>query len=61
MKKHPLRRQGGLEGMEAQLERLLADAGEHVNASYDVDKLCRGAFMQRMRALSRKKGDRLKY
>ena len=58
---HPFDRRKGLEGMNEQLTQLLADASAHINANYDVDKLCRGEFMQRMRALSERKGDRLKY
>ena len=61
MKKHPFDRRKGLEGMNEQLTQLLAEASAHINANYDVDKLCRGEFMQRMRALSERKGDRLKY
>ena len=47
--------------MKEQLTQLLAEASSHITASYDVEKLRRGEFMQRMRALSESKGDRLKY
>ena len=61
MKKHPFDRRKGLDGMSEQLTQLLEEASAHINASYDVEKLCRGEFMQRMRALSERKGDRLNY
>ena len=50
-----------MDGMEHELEQLLEDAATHINSNYDVDKLCRGEFMERMQELKRKRGDRLKH
>ena len=59
MRSRPLGKQGGFDGMGARLEQLLADAAKHINATYDVDRLCRGAFMDRMRDLKARGGERL--
>ena len=32
--------------MAARLEQLLNEAATHTNGAYDVDRLCRGAFME---------------
>ena len=47
--------------METRLKQLLSDAEQHINASYDADGLCRGAFLERMQALKDGHGDRLKH
>ena len=47
--------------MTAQLRRILQDCEDYINSEYDVDKLCRGEFLERMAELKDRKGDRLKY
>ena len=61
MKSRPLGRQGGLDAMAARLEQLLSEAAAHINGAYDVDRLCRGAFMDRMRELKAHGGERLNH
>ena len=61
MKKHPLNKRSGLDGMEHELKQLLEDAATHINSNCDVDKIYRGECMERMQELKRKRGDRLKH
>ena len=61
MKSRPVSKQGGLDAMAARLEQLLNETAGHINASYDVDRLCRGSFMDRMRALKASGGERLNH
>ena len=41
LKKHPLSRSGSLDAQETALRTMLAECTEHINASYDVEGLCR--------------------
>lgn len=61
MKKRPIPKSGGVTRMRQQLLQLLNDASDHLNSNYDVEKLCKGEFMKRMKELKVKKGARLKY
>ena len=47
--------------MADSLEQLLNETAQHVNANNDVDRLCRGAFMDRMRDLKAHGGERLNH
>ena len=47
--------------MAARLEQLLNEAATHMNGAYDVDRLCRGAFMDRMQDLKAHGGERLNH
>ena len=46
--------------MEGRFKHLLIDAKNHVDASYDVDGLCRGVFLERMQAFERLQRRRFK-
>ena len=48
MKKRPIDRSKGLPDMTAQLRRILQDCKDYINSEYDVDKLCRGEFLERL-------------
>ena len=60
LKKRPLDRSLGLDGMAAKLRRLLHDCEGYINSEYDVDKLCGAEFLERMAELKDREGDRLK-
>ena len=60
MKKRPLSKADGLEGMEMQLKKLLLACQRHINAEFDVEGLCR-SFPRRLGELNTKQGERLKY
>ena len=60
LKKRPLDKKRGLEDMREQLVDVLADAENHVNSNYNVEKLCKGTSNERMRKLRKKEGDRLR-
>ena len=47
--------------MAARLEQLLNETAGHINANYDVDRLCRGSFTDRVRDLKSSGGERLNH
>ena len=61
LKKRPIDRSLGMNGMKAQLRRVLRDCEDYINSEYDVDKLCGGEFLERMAELRDREGDRLKH
>ena len=50
-----------LDAMEGRPERLLDEAAKHINTNFDVDRLCRGAFMDQMLDLKAHGGEWLNH
>ena len=59
LRKHPFARSGTLDVQEARLRKLLKQCADHINAHYDVDRLC-DRFPARLQEMIDKGGQRLK-
>ena len=60
LKKHPFSRTGSLDDQETAVRAMFAECTEHINASYDVEGLCR-SFPRRLQALVDNGGLRLRH